>query len=212
MSSPTDATPASPLDRSDRIALWVIAAISFLVAAWWLVVSMVRALGPYFFDQPVVAGLLLTDGVTDTSSVVGVSSSITEIEIVSVATSAFSPGPIAQIVATSTLQALIIAVVASVIGIAITQIAQGRPFQRSLYRLGIAAGSTMAIGGLAVEGLGGGGRMVLANELNARLSDERFAVGFTFDVAPIAIGFVVIALATVVLFGERLQRDTEGLV
>jgi hypothetical protein len=212
MSSPTDAAPASPLHRSDRVALWAIAAIAGVVASIWVVIALIRTLGPTLFGQAIAVDLLLSDGRTGTSSVDGVTESMTEVEVVSVSAGAFSAGPITQIVATSTLQALIVGLVAAAIAVTIVRIAQGRPFQRSLYRLGLAAGGTLALGGLAVEGLGGGGRMVLANELNTRLGDERFVVGFTFDPTPIGIGFVIIALATVVLFGERLQRDTEGLV
>lgn len=212
MSSPTDARPASPLHRVDQVALWVVAGISFVVTAVWGVVAITRAVGPYLFGQAVVADLLLVDGRTDTRSINGVTNSLTSVETVSVSADAFSAGPIAQIVAMSTLQALIVSSVAAVIGIAIVRIGQGRPFQRSLFWLGVSAGSALAVGGLAVEGLGGGGRMVLASELNDRLGDDRFVVGFTVDPTPIGIGFAVIALATVVLVGERLQRDTEGLV
>ncbi len=206
-------TPAPPaLTGSDRIALWAVAGISFVVAAAWVVVAITRAVAPYVFSQPVGAELLPLDGRTDTRSVDGVTNSLAGAETVSVSADAFSAGPIAQIVATSALEALIISVVAAILGITIVRIGQGRPFQRLLYRLGITAGGAMAIGGLIVELLGGGGRMAIASEINARLGDERFITGFTIDPALIAMGFAVIALATVFLLGERLQRDTEGLV
>lgn len=204
---------ASPvIHKADRIALWVIAAVAFALSLVWAIVAGVRAVGPYVFDEPVAVDLLLTDGSTALASLDGVVDSRAESEVVSVAVDAFSAGPMAQIVATSTLAALIIAFVSAVVGFTIVRITQGRPFQRSLYTLGISAGSVLALGGLLTEGLGGGGRMVLANELNTRLGDDRFVVGFTLNPAPIAIGFAIIALATVFLLGERLQRDTEGLV
>jgi len=88
---------------------------------------------------------------------------------------------------------------------------RNRPFHRSLVAASLAAGSALLIGGILSAGLGGLGRMQAAVELNP-LAGGVFKVGFLVDPWPAVAGLGVLALAFVFRRGERLQRDTEGLV
>jgi hypothetical protein len=106
---------------------------------------------------------------------------------------------------------LVAAIVSAVIAWALIAISRGRPFARPLWKLSVIAGATLSIGSLLGQGLAGFGSMNAAVELNA-VSDELFGVGFALDLAPIAIGFVIMALAFVFRAGAHLQRETEGLV
>lgn len=89
-----------------------------------------------------------------------------------------------------------------------------RMFQRSLFTTTLIAGFALAVGPIVATGLNGFGHMRAAFELNP-LVNNALIPGFTIDglgfVVPI-FGFVVLILAFVFRTGERMQRDTEGLV
>jgi hypothetical protein len=86
-----------------------------------------------------------------------------------------------------------------------------RPFHRALVVATLTAGSALLIGGLLSTGLGGLGRMMAADALNPAAGDA-LLIGFAFDPAPLLAGVGVLALSFVFAAGQRLQRDTEGLV
>lgn len=89
-----------------------------------------------------------------------------------------------------------------------------RPFQRSLFVTTLSCGIALILGPIIATGLRGLGLMQSAFELNP-LAHDVFLAGFTIDATAAVIpgiGFVVLALAYVFRAGERMQRDTEGLV
>lgn len=86
-----------------------------------------------------------------------------------------------------------------------------RPFHRALVAATLTAGAALLIGGILSSGLGGLGRMMAADALNPA-SGDAFILGFAFDPAPLLAGVAVLALSFVFSTGQRLQRDTEGLV
>ena len=51
-----------------------------------------------------------------------------------------------------------------------------------------------------------------SDRVNGLLGGEVFAIDATVDPLPVFLGLVVMAMAVVFRSGERLQRDTEGLV
>lgn len=89
-----------------------------------------------------------------------------------------------------------------------------RVFQRSLFTTTLIAGFALLLGPILAVGLNGLAHMQAAFELNP-LVDDAFIPGFTIDglgfVVPV-LGFVVLTLAFVFRAGERMQRDTEGLI
>ena len=91
------------------------------------------------------------------------------------------------------------------------RIAQRRPFHHTSQVAALVAGCAIAFGSLISQGLAGLARMMTADELGAALGGVT-QVGFLFEPLPIVVGFGVLALAYVFRTGERLQRDTEGLV
>lgn len=105
----------------------------------------------------------------------------------------------------------IAALVATVIGIAVVTFlvmtARGTPFHRLLYPVVLTTGLVMSLGGMIASGLEGFGRMIAGGELG-----DPYYSGFEVNIGPWAFGFVVLAAAYVIRAGQRLQRETEGLV
>ncbi|MDX2026040.1 hypothetical protein [Microcella sp.] len=147
-------------------------------------------------EAPAVAGVAILPG---TSRVV-------------VDPSTLSPVAVAVTLVGTSIVGIVSAIVAGVIAFALRRIAAGDPFPRSMYRATLLAGSALTLGlpiGAAIMGFA---RTVVADELNTLVGEERFRLGFEFDLTPALIGVVVLALAEVFRVGERLQNDTKGLV
>jgi hypothetical protein len=62
--------------------------------------------------------------------------------------------------------------------------------------------------GIASQLVGWWARVVILNEMDS----VQFSRGFTFDPAVVTAGLAVALVAVAFRYGERLQRDTEGLV
>lgn len=120
-------------------------------------------------------------------------------------------GTVALLVAGMLAGGLSLALTAGSIALFFLLLLWGRPFHRALVAATLTAGSALLIGGVLSAGLGGLGRMMAADELNALYGDV-FVVGFSFDPAPLFAGLATLALSLVFERGARMQRDTEGLV
>ena len=100
-----------------------------------------------------------------------------------------------------------LATVAGLIALSVALL-RGRPFVPSLRR--VLMGVSLA---LVVGGLGSAGLLGLANlEVAAALDAPGFPMIADFDFTAAIIGLVLSLVVVVFEFGERLQRDTEGLV
>ncbi len=89
---------------------------------------------------------------------------------------------------------------------------RGRPFGRSMTWLLATASVTLMIGGLLSIGLGGAAQLVIAAELAPDPVGSVFPFAVTIEPTIILLGFVLGVVAAAFEFGERMQRDTEGLV
>jgi hypothetical protein len=117
----------------------------------------------------------------------------------------------AFLVAGSTLSLLVTAATYAAAVVFLALAARGTPFHLVHYRVALNAGSVMTFGGLAGAALSGVGRVQAADHLGS-WPDGPFVAAFTITPGEWAFGVVVLAAAFVVRWGERLQRDTEGLV
>ncbi|MFC7849842.1 hypothetical protein ACFUTU_15340 [Arthrobacter sp. NPDC057388] len=77
-----------------------------------------------------------------------------------------------------------------------------------------AAGVVLAVAGTVGQVLDGVGRTRLAEMIgvNARAVGESYIFVAEFNIAPLAIGLVLLLVAGFFQYGRRLQKDTEGLV
>ncbi|WP_454295437.1 hypothetical protein [Salana multivorans] len=90
-------------------------------------------------------------------------------------------------------------------------IVRHRPFHRRSHLAAIVAGASLTFGSLLSQGVGGIGLMMAADELNDALGGVALPA-FELDPLPIISGLAIVALSYVFRAGERLQRDTEGLI
>lgn len=110
--------------------------------------------------------------------------------------------------------ALTIAIVGCAIAWLLVTVAAGKPFHRSLRAASLIAGFTLTLGPVVTTGLTGLAQMQAADELN-HLANDIFVSGFSIPVTALGLplaGLAILALSYVFHVGERLQRDTEGLV
>ena len=87
-----------------------------------------------------------------------------------------------------------------------------RPFSRPVFWLVALVGYALILGTVLGQGFGGLGRMMAADELNADPGDGFWPLAAPIDPGPAVVGLVLLVAAGAVRLGQRLQRDTAGLV
>ena len=87
-----------------------------------------------------------------------------------------------------------------------------RPFSRPVFWLVALVGYALLLGTVLGQGFGGLGRMMAADELNADPGDGFWPLAAMIDPSPAVAGLVLLVAAGAVRLGQRLQRDTAGLV
>lgn len=111
---------------------------------------------------------------------------------------------------------LLLALVQMMIAIAVVvlcrQLLAGRPFVRSLRRLLSVLAVVVLAGGMIGQALYGFGNFQVASELNDDPGGTAFPMMMHLDSTPFIVGVVLALLATAFTVGERLQRETDGLV
>lgn len=122
--------------------------------------------------------------------------------------------PVASLVALVIADVLLIAVIVTVVALLLVLsfgILRGRIFSRRHAALVVAAGTSVLVGVIGVPFF----QNMVANGALARISDYGFDRGYTAMIdLPVLFGaaFLAALAGTVFAVGERLQRDTEGLV
>lgn len=194
------------IGRADRGAIYAILVVGvFLggfVAGDGLIRGVFRLLDPAGYPIELIADIPVETG----PGVVQAHGST-----VVVSADGLSAGPIWLFAISDLIGALAIALVTVSFAYVLWRIAQRRPFHRTVQVAALVAGCAIALGSLLAQGLGGLAKMMAATELGPSLGDVA-EVGFLFAPLPIIVGFGVLALAYVFQAGERLQRDTDGLV
>jgi len=89
---------------------------------------------------------------------------------------------------------------------------RGDPFVSTLSRATFAASLTLMIGGVFGQGLSIAAAWLASDELNAARHSNEFIPGGPADYTPVIAGIVLGVIAAAFRVGERMQRDTEGLV
>jgi len=105
------------------------------------------------------------------------------------------------------------AAIAASIALLAWRLLRGRAFRRSLSLIVAISGAILLIGGLLSSGLGVLAAWMTADQLNGSRTLEGFwpIIG-TVDGTPLGIGVCLLLVGLAFEYGERLQRDTEGLV
>lgn len=112
-----------------------------------------------------------------------------------------------------TLLLVLVQVMVAVAVVALTrQILAGRPFVPAIRRLTLAAALVVLTGGILGQALYGFGNFQVAAELNDDSTGTVFPTTLLIDSTPIVVGVILVLIATAFTVGERLQRDSDGLV
>lgn len=88
------------------------------------------------------------------------------------------------------------------------------PFLRSLYLAFLSAGAALTIGSVVEQGLRGIGSWTVITELGGGTpdSDSFWPLTLSFDGGPVGLGIALMIVAVAFEHGQKLARDTEGLV
>ncbi|WP_130177252.1 hypothetical protein [Cryobacterium sp. SO1] len=87
-----------------------------------------------------------------------------------------------------------------------------RPFNRPVFWLVALVGYALLLGTVLGQGFGGLGRMIAAAELNGDAPEGFWPLATLVDLAPAGTGLVLLVAAAAISLGQRLQRETDGLV
>ncbi len=195
------------LSRADAAVFRVIAGLNLGFAALVLVLGGIAAASSITSDTvdvPLRFAHPVTVDVGDSAAATAESGSA------SVTAEGVSAGARALLATGDILGAIVGAVISIALATLLWRLAQGRPFHRSLFGAALLAGSTMTFGGLFAILARGFGAMQVAVEVDP--AGDVFTPGFEFDPAILSAGAAVLVLAFVFHAGNRLQRETEGLV
>ncbi|QYF72807.1 hypothetical protein [Cryobacterium sp. PAMC25264] len=87
-----------------------------------------------------------------------------------------------------------------------------RPFSRPVFALVALVGYALLLGTILGQGFGGLGRMIAAGELNGAGVEGFWPLATVVDLGPAGTGLVLLVAAGAISIGQRMQRDTDGLI
>lgn len=190
-------TPLAPrVGIADRVALALIAGMAGFLGLIALVDGTWRTIA-----------LAVGDGPVDLLAFAPLPGNVGNITGATVTSDALGDGARALLVAGSAIAGVVAVAISAAVVVFLVMTARGTPFHRVLYPIVLTTGLVMSLGGMLAAGIDGLGRMMAGGDLG-----DPYIAGFELNVGPWAFGFVVLAAAYVIRAGQRLQRDTEGLV
>jgi hypothetical protein len=204
-------TPSpSGLDRADVFALWFFTVVTAFVGVMVLW-SAVPAIAALFGDAiPVSLSASATvppDAATGSAHIVSGTFDRADLLVTGIGI-----GPRIALAASVAVSALSSFAVAATIVALCRAILVGRPFVRSVTWL-LSTASVVLIGGSLVGlGLDTFAMFSIAAALNPDPMGTVFPFTSEYDFAPLLIGLVLGAVATAFHLGQKMQRDTDGLV
>lgn len=190
------AHPRPALSRTDRTTIGVIAVLAALIA-------LLVTIGGIWHTIALAAGT----GPVDLLAFAPVTDNVGTVTHATVTSGVLGEGSRTLLAISSGISNLVALVIGAAVVLFLVSIARGTPFNRILFPVLLVTGGVMAVGGLLASGLDGLGRMMAGGDLGAP-----YEVAFELEWGPWLFGFVVIATASVIRIGSRLQRDLEGLV
>ena len=189
-------TPTPRLGLGDRVAFGVIAGLAGLLGLLTVADGIWRTIA-----------LAVGDGPVDLIAFAPLPGNVGDLTGATVASGALGEGVRGLLVAASAISLVVAAAISAAVVLFLAMTSRGTPFHRVLYPAVLTTGLIMSLGGMLAAGLDGLGRMMAGGDLG-----EPYVAGFELHLGPWAFGFVVLVAAYVIRAGERLQRDTDGLV
>jgi hypothetical protein len=203
----------APWSRWDRLGIWILFIGACAVAAGALVSGLTGVVSEVVSGTRTVT--LLTDSALPPRASAG-SAALLEghFATADVRLGDLSAGTAGLLTTGSVLGILVQSTVALSFAYLAWRLLRAEPFIASLTVAFIAAGAALAIGGLVAQLTTGFGQWNAVLELGRdRAGDEPFwPLAMALDPAPIGFGFALLIVASAFQYGERLTRETEGLV
>jgi hypothetical protein len=206
-------TPAlAPWDRWDRIAMWAILGGSAVYALVVLASGIVRlahqAVSQTWTGSLIVERALPTEADAGTATLIAGSYESATVTLGDLSGWAFG------LLTTSLVITVITSATVALSFVYLSwRLLRAEPFKKSLTFTFITAGAALIIGSLVSLGVEALGRMIAVSEL---LGDDKttgfWPMAVTGDLAPIGFGFALLVVACAFEYGERLTRQTDGLV
>lgn len=210
---PTSSTDTSPtLHKSDRIAMAALGAAALAGGVVWFVGALYSLVRTVTLGGAMSLELTVLDPRVDLDLPAGLNTIAWDGAQVNVDLEALGPVISALLLGSQALSVIVGAIVTGAIGVVLLRLARRSPFHRSLFAVAIVAGAALSFGSMIALGSHVFGSLMASDRVNELLGSEVFAVDATVDPLPVLLGLVVMAMAVVFRSGERLQRDTEGLV
>lgn len=211
MRLPLPTTAPTGLTRADRFALWFFTVVTALVGVV-ILVSAVPAIAA-LFAETIPITLSADAEVPDNAAAAGTAHIVSGVfDRAYLSVSGIDLGPriaLALSIALSTLSS--VAVAATVVALCLA-ILSGRPFVGSVTWLLSTASIVLIAGNLLGALFDTIAMFSIAEALNPDPMDAVFPFASEFDFAPLLIGLVLGAVATAFQLGQKMQRETDGLV
>jgi hypothetical protein len=208
----TDSPAIAPWGKWDKLSLQLILVAAVAYALVVAVLGVIMIVGEFtsgsrtlslFVDQPLPAvadagTAKLVDGHFDTAAVT---------------VSGLTPATSALLSAGSIIGFVTQLLVAASFVYLTWRLLRREPFLKSLTWTFLVAGSVLLIGTIIGQALSGFGGWLVATELGSSPDGESFwPLVMQFDPAPIGLAFVLLLVGCAFDYGQRLSRETAGLV
>ena len=123
------------------------------------------------------------------------------------------PFGISALVAAATLVDVLTRVaIATLVALLSWRLLRGAVFARSLSVVAVIAGGALLIGGVLTQGFGSLAAIMAAADLNGPGGRGFWPLAGRLDFTTIVTGLILLLVGLAFEYGERLQRETEGLV
>lgn len=206
-------TPARPgLRNSERVAVAVLAAIALvyaIIAAVSSVGQLLQAVSSAGMHITLDANLPVSLDADDGGTATILSGSFSSADLVLTGVSSTARALLGTGILVTGIMHVTLAVAFALLCISLVR---GRPFTRSMTWLLTAASAILMIGGVLGQGCIAFSQFMVASELSGEPTTSAFPIAANIDLLPIIVGIGLGAVASAFEIGQRLQRDTDGLV
>lgn len=204
-------TRTNGLRQSERISLAFLGAVAGLFGVLALIGASVEAISTTFDAETrttlSTAAVVPADAASGSAALVSGTFASADVTLrgVSFAARALLGGG-------TLINGLMYAVLAAAVVYLCVNLWRGRPFSRSATWLFATASIALLAGGILGQGLITTGQFLIAGELNSDPVGSVFPMASTGTLFPVFAGIGLGVIAAAFEFGQRLQRDTDGLV
>jgi hypothetical protein len=203
----------APWSRWDRLGIWIMLVGAVVVALLAFVVGIGGLAGELasgtrhvtlLTDQP-----LPTEASTGTATIVDGGFDTARVELADL-----TAGTATLLTIGGLLGVLVQASVALSFAYLAWRLLRAKPFMGSLTIAFVVAGAALAVGGLVTQFVTGFGQWNAVLELGSDVAadDAFWPLVMAVDAAPIGLGFALLIVSSAFQYGERLTRETDGLV